>query len=247
MEMWRYFDVTHARHGLMNPISPARVVELGEVLRLEPSTRVLDIACGHAEMLLLWHEQFGITGVGVDASPYHHARACERKAERAPDADLDLRHDDGALFTTQERFDVVTCVGASWIWSGHAGTLRALAGFARPGGVIVTGEPYWKAEPTEAYLEVDQLTRDTFHDLAGCREVALSQGLELIWMAGSSLEEWDRYEMLQAAAMDAFACAHPDDPDLAELRARRRRSDESYLACGRDCLGFALWAFRAPG
>lgn len=243
---WRYFDVTHARHGLMNPITSERVVELGEVLRLDVSTRVLDVACGHAEMLLLWHERFGISGVGVDASPYHFARACDRVAERAPDADIELREGDGKDLVFDERFDVACCIGASWIWDGHAGTLAALTARAKPGGVIVTGEPYWKDDPTDDYLAAEELTRDVFHDLAGCREVALSQGLELIWMAGSSLEEWDRYEMLQAAATDEFAQAHPDDPDLPALRARRRRADEAYFACGRDCLGFALWAFRTP-
>ena len=65
MEMWRYFDVTHARHGLMNPFAPERILELGEVLGLDAGTRVLDIACGHAEMLMLWHERFGVTGAIV--------------------------------------------------------------------------------------------------------------------------------------------------------------------------------------
>lgn len=246
MDMWRYFDVTHARHGLMNPFTPERILELGDVLRLDATTRVLDIACGHAEMLLLWHERFGITGVGVDASPFHHARGVERKEARAPDADLELRHGDGAAFTSDERFDVAVCLGASWIWNGHAGTLRALTGLAKPGGVVVVGEPHWRAEPTDAYLATEELTREVFHDLAGCRDVALEQGLDLIWMADASLADWDRYEMLQAAALEEFARAHPDDPDLPALRARRRRADEAYLTCGRDCLGWAVWAFRTP-
>lgn len=246
MDIWRYYEVTHARHGIMNPLSESRLIEAGEVLGLDATTRVLDIACGHAEMLMLWHECFGITGVGVDASPYHIGRAWERKAARLPDADLELRHGEGQELEIDERFDVVVCLGASWIWNGFAGTLRAQTGFAKPGGIVVSGEPYWMDEPTPEYLAHEEVQRDTFHDLAGCREVALSQGLEVLWMAGATTEEWDRYEMLQAAAVDDLARERPDDPDLADIRERRRRSDEAYLTCGRECLGWAVWAFRAP-
>jgi hypothetical protein len=46
--------------------------------------------------------------------------------------------------------------------------------------------------------------------------------------------------------VDEFARTHPDDPDLEELVAERRRHDAAYLAHGRRCLGWALWAFRVP-
>jgi len=246
MDQWRYFEVTHARHGIMNPISAARLLEVGEVLGLDATTRVLDIACGHAEMLMLWHERFGSTGVGIDASPYHIGRAWERKAARLPDADLDLRHADGQEFATNERFDVVACLGATWIWDGFAGTLRALAAFAKPGGIVVCGEPYWIAEPTADYLRHEDVTRATFHDLDGCRKIGIEDGRELIWMAGSTTEEWDRYELLQAAGLDDLARERPDDPDLPALRERRRAADAAYFSCGRRCLGFAVWAFRLP-
>jgi len=119
-------------------------------------------------------------------------------------------------------------------------------GFGKPGGVVVVGEPYWKKEPAAAFLEIEGVAREDFHDLDGCRQVALDLGLELSWMRGSSLAEWDAYEMRQCAAVDAFAQAFPEDPDLDEVRARRRLQDESYLRWGRDSLGWAIWAFRVP-
>ena len=244
MDTWRYFELTHSGHDLLNPFRPERLDLLGERLGLGAGSRVLDVACGHAEMLLRWHERHGSGGVGVDASPYTIARARRHKAARAPQADIELVHGRGEDYATDERFDAACCIGASWIFKGHPGTLAALARFARPGGAIVTGEPYWKEEPPRAYLEAEGLQRDEFHDLAGCHRVALDLGLDLVWMAGSSLEDWDRYEMRQAAAVDAFAREHPDDPDLEALRARRRGYDASYLAWGRRCLGWAIWVFR---
>ena len=40
--------------------------------------------------------------------------------------------------------------------------------------------------------------------------------------------------------------AHPDDPDVDELIAERRKYDRSYLNWGHRCLGWAVWAFRTP-
>lgn len=249
MDRWRYYDLTHARHDVMNPMAPARLDELGDALRLEAADRVLDVACGHAELLLRWHARFGVTGVGLDASPFTIARARRRVAERAPGAGLELVHARGEEFAPSERFDVACCVGASWIWGGHAGTLRALTGIVRPGGAVVTGEVYWKEPPPPAYLDylrADEPETPEVHDLATCHRLALDQGLSLVWFAGSADAEWDRYELLQSAAVDEFARTHPDDPDLEELVAERRRHDAAYLAYGRRCLGWALWAFRVP-
>ncbi|MHC5012632.1 MAG: SAM-dependent methyltransferase [Planctomycetota bacterium] len=220
MDMWLYYDVTHADHIFCNPISAPKVDELGRVLELGPGKRVLDIACGHAECLVRWNEQHGIGGVGVDLSPYAMKRAEDRVRERAPHADLRLVEVDGAQFETEERFDVVMCIGASWIWNGYEGTLHALRGFAKPGGLLVSGEPYWKAEPVDAYLKAVSLEADQFHSLAGCREVAARQELQLVWMMDSSLDEWDRYEMDQAAAVDRFARREPDHPELDALPRR---------------------------
>lgn len=246
MDTWRYFELTHSTHELMNPSCLERMDELGEAIGLKAGARVLDVACGHAAMLLRWQRRFGVTGLGVDASPYHSRRARERVAADAPEA-LEVREGRGEDLRTEERFDVACCLGATWIWQGHRGTLDALKGFAKPRGVVVVGEPYWKSEPPDAYLEAEGLRRDEVHELDQCRQSALDLGMELIWMKASTLSEWDDYEMRQCVAVDAFASAHPDDPDLGELRAKRRHHDEAYFRWGRDHLGWAIWAFRVPG
>ena len=246
MDMMRYFDVTHASHAVMNPSSVARMDELALVLGVTAETRVLDLACGHAELLLRWNEAHAATGVGVDASTFHIERARRHKTARVPDAAIDLVHGRGEEFATAERFDVVSCLGASWIWNGFAGTLRALAAFGKPQAAIVCGEPYWIEAPPPEYLEMEGLRADQFHDLGGCLETGIQQGLELVWMARSTAADWDRYEMRQSASVDAFAREFPDDPDLAEIRALRRAYDRSYLRWGNRCLGWAIWVFRAP-
>lgn len=246
MDMWRYYEVTHASHTVMNPSSEERLDELADVLGLTASSRVLDVGCGHAELLIRWNRSSGATGIGIDASPHHSERARRRVAEQAPEGAIEVIHGRGEEFTTGERFDVAVCLGASWIWGGLEGTLRALEGFARPGGVVVSGEPFWKAEPPDEYLAAEELTRESFHSLGDCRAVAHELGLTTIWMRASSGADWDRYEMTQSAALDRFALEHPDDPDLPEIRAMRDRYEESYVRWGRDVCGWAIWAFRTP-
>ena len=60
------------------------------------------------------------------------------------------------------------------------------------------------------------------------------------------MADWDRYEMRQSAAVDTFARESPGDPDVAEIRALRRKYDQSYLRWGNRCLGWAIWVFRLP-
>ena len=95
-----------------------------------------------------------------------------------------------------------------------------------------------------AALEAEGIARDDFHDRDACRRIAQERGLEPIAMAAASNQDWDRYEFLQTAAVDRFSRQNPTDPDIAGIRARRARSDESYLRWGRDHCGFARWAFR---
>ncbi len=246
MDIWRYFDVTHALHTYCNPISEEAVRELEGVLDLQPGMRVLDIASGLGEILLGFAKRHGVSGVGVDVSPYAIRRAEARKAEWAPEADvrfLEMKGEDYAP-DPDAPFDVVLCVGASWIWKGHEGTLRALQRFVRPGGLIVNGEPYWRQDPPEAYLRSEGLRRHEFPTLGEYYETLERLGLSLVWMRGVTEQEWDRYEMLQTASLDRFAREHPDDPDLDEIRKKLLPTKEAYFRWGRDALGFAFWVLR---
>ena len=246
MDMWRYYEVTHWRHNVMNPSSPERLDELGRMVRLKSGQRMLDVGCGHGELLLRWHSHHGIGGVGIDASPYHAKRAMDRVAEAGASDAIQILHQEGELFASNETFDIAACVGASWIFGGHGGTLDALRRFSKPGGLIVVGEPYWIGEPPMDYLVAEGLKRDQFTDLAACGAAALQRGLELVWMTRSTSRDWDRYEMLQCASLDEYAASHPEDADLDAIRRKRRKYNENYLRWGHACLGWALWAFRIP-
>ena len=170
----------------------------------------------------------------------------KRRAEEADDLDVTIHIAPAEDFEVadDERFDVVSCVGASWIWNGWEGTLDALVGFAKPGGLVVAGEPYWMREPDPTYLASQELTAEQFPSLAAYAEGVWGRGHSILWMRGASREDWDRYEMDQGWALDRWARENADHPDLEAIRARHIKDKRDYLTTGRETLGFALWVMR---
>jgi SAM-dependent methyltransferase len=251
MDTWRYYAITHADHVVLNPTSPARLDELISLLALPPAARVLDIGCGTAEWLVRIAEQLGPGGlarsVGVDQSPQFVARARENVARRAPAADITLLEMDGADYEPGPgSFDVACCLGASWVFGGHRGTLQALARAVRPGGQVLVGEPFWRSEPVPEYLTWSGMDRDGFATHAGNVAIGESEGLVPHLALVSSAEDWDRYETLQWRAAARHATDHPDDPDLPDLLVRVARARHEYLTWGRETLGWALYLFGRP-
>jgi len=103
-------------------------------------------------------EQYEIEGIGIDISPYHVLDAEKKRKERIPDAHLTFLEMDGANYKPDkpESFDLVACIGASWIFGGHKETLKALKEMAAPKGWVVVGEPYWRHEPAAEYLKATE-------------------------------------------------------------------------------------------
>jgi hypothetical protein len=245
VDRWKFFDITHRDHLLCNPMNSAKLEELVALVRLEPGARVLEIATGKGEYIVRLAERYGIEGVGVDLSPYCVADARSKHQERVPDARLSFLEMDGADYEPDiaESFDLVACIGASWIYGGHRGTLQALKGMAAQGGWIVAGEPYWREEPTVEYLEAIGEERSAFGTHHENVQTGEELGLELVYTLVSSQDDWDRYEGLQWHAAAAWAREHPEDPDVEEVLKRVRENREVYLKWGRETLGWAIYVF----
>lgn len=248
MDIWRFYAITHADHVVCNPASSERIDELVALLDLPPGARAWEAACGKGELLIRVAERYGAGGVGVDISPYELRVARDRAAARVPAADLTfVEGDAGEHLPDPGSVDLAACVGASWIWGGHRGTLRALRALVRPGGLVVVGEPHWRREPDPAYLAAIGLAADAFGTLAGNAAAGAEEGLALLYVLPSTEADWDRYEMLRLRAGERHAAAHPEDPDVPEILARTRPEAEAYLRWGRDTLGWAIHLFRVPG
>lgn len=254
MDRWKFFDITHADHVICNPTSLAKLDELIGLLDLPPRPRILEVAAGKGELLVRIAERYGgpggagVTATAIDLSPFCVRDLRAKVGARAPAATIEVLQMDGADHRPEPATaDLSICLGASWTFGGHRGTLRALRDATRPGGQVLVGEPFWIHDPDPAYLKSAGLSQDEFSTHAGNVAIGVEEGLEPLLALVSSGDEWDRYETLQWRAAARWASAHPDDPDRDELLERVERGRREYLELGRDTLGWALYLFRVPG
>ena len=114
MDIWKFFDITHRKHVLCNPMSVEKFIELIDLLRLRSEDRVLEIATGKGEFIIRLAEQYEIEGIGLDISPYHISDAKKKHQQRIPDAQLSFVEMNGEDYKPEEResYDLVI-IGAS--------------------------------------------------------------------------------------------------------------------------------------
>jgi hypothetical protein len=136
------------------------------------------------------------------------------------------------------------CIGASWVYKGHKGTLSALKAMTKPGGLILVGEPFWTKEPDEAYLTAEDFTRNMFGTHYDNVIDGEDEGLFPLYTLVSNQDDWDHYETLKWYAAKKYAEENPDDNDAKEVLDRVAHERTSYLRWGRDTVGWSLYLFR---
>ncbi|MGI9598388.1 MAG: SAM-dependent methyltransferase [Acidimicrobiales bacterium] len=77
-EQFRFYEAGHHRMEIMNPLSSAGLDRVLDELAVEPGRRVLDIACGHGDLLLRLLQRCEVDATGVDLSPWTIRRAHRR-------------------------------------------------------------------------------------------------------------------------------------------------------------------------
>lgn len=246
MDKWKFYNITHHEHLICNPTSEEKIVRLVDLLNLPPKAQVVDIACGKGEFLIRLAERYDIRGTGIDISPYHIADAERKRNDRLPSADITFTQMNGMDFKPAKAhsLELASCIGASWVFGGHAKTLDVLSTMVKPGGWVVVGEPYWLQEPAEELLEAFECTKEDIGSHFSNAEAGNQLGIELVHTIVSSKDDWDRYEGLQWLASTEYAHTHPDDPDLEEMMMCVKKKKAAYLRWGRDTLGWAIYVFR---
>lgn len=149
MELPRGFLIRESSHRILDPFTPEKLATLGAALHMTPGTRLLDLCCGKGELLCTWARDHGVTGVGVDISATFVAAARARAAELEVSARVEFVNADATGYVAEEPVDIASCVGATWIGEGTAGTVELLERSLRPRGTVLLGERYWRLDPPD--------------------------------------------------------------------------------------------------
>jgi SAM-dependent methyltransferase len=238
-----YYSVAERDHDIQNPTSPEKIRLLGEWLRLDPETRVLDIACGKGGPALILASTFGCRITGVERAPEFATAARERVSAAGLDDLVEVVESDARDFALEPAsWDVALCLGATFVWDDLSGTLAALVPSVRPSGYVAIGEPYWRTAPPPG---TDAMGYVSLADTVARFERG---PLTTIGVIGSSTDDWDRYESLHWRAVEDWLAEQEDgSAEADEIRNENEGHRRRYLEVGRDHLGWAILVGRKAG
>ena len=241
----RYHEISEAYHRILNPFTDEKLMTLGEACRLQSGQRQLDLACGKGEMLCRWAQRFGIWGIGVDISHIFLAAARERAQELGVGDQVKFEQGDASHPRIEAlRYDIVSCIGATWIGGGLAGTVDLMRPMVQDDGLLLIGEPYWLSEPPPDVCAGLQVRSDVFASLLGTADRLAAAGVELIEMVLADQDSWDRYVAAQWLTVSYWLLARPNDPEAPGLRRFLEDGRRSYLAYSRNYLGWGVFVGR---
>lgn len=240
----RFHEISESSHRILNPFTPGKLALLGEICCSGGARRIRDLACGKGELLCTFAADHGASGLGIDIYPPFLAVARQRAEELGVSARVEfVEGDAGAAGDLEQPFDLVCCIGATWIGGGLAGTLALMGHWVAPGGWMLVGEPYWADDPPEQVRRRNEVLQ-TFTDLGGTLDRFDVAGLDLVEMVLADLDDWDRYSASQWLNVANWLEANPDDPDAADVWAERDTARHAYLAQERGLLGWGVFVLR---
>lgn len=143
---------------------------------------ILEIGAGDSGWLPYFTKRWGLRVTGLDYSP----TGCERASELLRRAGVEANIVLADMFDPPEsllrNFDIVVSIGVIEHYSDTAGTVRALARFLRPGGIMVTTVPNIPGLVGDLFRIVNRPVYDIHVplDAPKLRDAHAAAGLEIV-------------------------------------------------------------------
>jgi SAM-dependent methyltransferase len=237
-ERFQPYEPLHHLQQICNPMSDAELDRVIDALAPGPGHRIVDIGCGPGELLLRIASRHDVSAVGVDRSPWMITRAYERSQDQSLPGRVEWWLGDGRDAAAGEEWDLATCLGASWVWHGFAGTARALRNRLRPGGRIAIGDLRLRHGADPALLPGSVLTRSD--QIGALGRLGLTPLVELV----SEDDSWRAYHQRVIANAELYAVGFEGDP-LRDRRAMAREWMEDFER-DRRVMVWSVWVAQIP-
>jgi SAM-dependent methyltransferase len=244
VDLPRSFTIRASSHRIHNPLTSEKLATLGQAVSPAPGTAMLDLACGTGEMLCTWARDHQVTGTGVDISTVFIGSARARAAELGVADRVTFIHGDASGHVAAQPVGIVSCLGATWIGGGVAGTVGLLRRSLAPGGMMLIGEPYWRREPP------DQDTVEGCHATSKDEWLSLPEligsfgelGCDVVEMVLADQDSWDRYAAPQWLNIRRWLDANPHDELAGDMRAELTAAPVRHARYRREYLGWGVFA-----
>jgi SAM-dependent methyltransferase len=239
MDDFELYNISEHYMELINPFDPKKIIIVGKFLGLKKDSRVIEFGCGFGEILVLWAEEFGISGIGIDVRKYACDRANKKISDRKLNDRIEIVCGNGAEYPfTKQGYDVAACIGASFIWGNYRSTIRAMKDAIHPEGKLVIGEPYWIKEPVPSeYKEENKELLNEYQLL----EIAREEGFDFEYMVRANHDDWDRYEASNWYSLSQWIEENRDHPEIKDVINWFHKTQDDYLKYGREYLGWAVY------
>lgn len=238
MDVFRWTEIAEAGQPILNPFTAEQLALVGSLCELQPDQTILDLGCGKGELLCTWARDHAIRGVGMDIFEPLIREANARAVELGVRDRVDfVTGDAGAYDTDGHRYDIVTCIGATWVGGSLADTLawmRSLAVADDP--LLIVGEPFRRDDAVGEYDSPNTLSDlgDLYEDLR----------LDLVQMVVASQEGWDRYAGRVWWTADRWLRLNAESEEAELVRAHLDEDRHKYLHGGRASCGWGVFILR---
>jgi len=137
---------------LISMVPVEELLRFGYEIGLKPEMKVLDLCCGYGTVLKVWHEAFGISGVGVDREQSFLDIGAKRLEKQGIES-VKLINCDVTEYCDETQYDVVIC---SETINSIENTLSLGRRFLKPGGTLCYQKLYAKvSEPPQELIDFD--------------------------------------------------------------------------------------------
>ena len=239
MNLDNYWAIAERDLEIQNPITDRKLRLLDDYCDIRDGLSVLDVGCGKAWVMRGWAERFAIEGVGLETNRTFIEFAASRPPKRGR-----ISYVPGpaqSFKATQNSFDIVMCLGATFALGGLVQAIDWMVAAARPGGSIVLGELTLKHRPFAPGKEV--LPHDALDTIA----IIERHGAEVSATISASDADFERYVSHHRHSTLTWAREHPTHPEHGEILARSRADWTYYLKWIRPHLGWTIFVGRKEG